>query len=115
MARTVRVRNGRSVCEMEETTVNMNLPELAPFAWRVQDQTVHRFGADDDVPLRDTFAYEAVRELRLERSRPTAVARVLSHVRSAFVPSATGASRLRRQWWPRHADRVAVSGNWNAL
>jgi hypothetical protein len=113
VARGVQGRNGHTRHEHKEMDVNMNLPELAPFAWLMEDNTVRPFGADENAPFGDTFAHEALRDLGANRASAVGSGSV-NHPHAVLGRRGFGASRLRVRWSHWKADRVAVRGEWQA-
>jgi hypothetical protein len=113
VARGVQGRNGRTRHKQKEIDVNMNLPELVPFAWLIEDNTVRLFGTGEDSPLCDTFAHEALRDLGTNRASAVASGSV-NHLHAVLGRRGFGASRLRVRWSHWKADRVAVRGEWQA-
>jgi hypothetical protein len=94
--------NQQTVREQEEIDMNMNLPEMAHFAWLMKGRAIRPFEADEDAPFRDTLAYEALRDLETNQ------------LSAAVERGGTHVGRLRVRWTHWKIDPVAVREGWYA-
>jgi hypothetical protein len=89
--------NRQRQLEREEIDVNMNLPEMAHFAWLMNESTLRPFEADEEAPFHDTLAREAFHDLRTNRSS------------AVGERGNTRVSRLRVRWTHWKIDPVTVN------